>query len=101
MPLYAIRRIVGPMEPDEVDAAAFRAVVCAYEFPGLSWVRSFWNAAQGELNCYYHAVDEAQVREHARKSKIPCDSVSIVTEILPDSYWAVRPEEPQPVVGSR
>jgi hypothetical protein len=98
MPLYAIRRNVGPMTADEVDAAAFRAVVCGYEFPGLRWVRSYWSPEREVIDCYYEAVDERQIREHAFKSHIPCDSVSIVTELSPYGYAHDKPaEEPVPV----
>lgn len=100
MPLYAIRRNVGFMNADEVDAAAFRASVCAYEFPGLSWVRSFWDSSGGEIMCYYEAVDETQVREHSRKANIPCDAVYPVTELLPDGYSSnLQTEELHPVAG--
>jgi len=86
MPLYAIRREVGQLTPDEVDAAALRAVICALEYDGLRWVRSFWDREHGLLNCLYEAQDAAQIREHSMRSNIPCDAVAEVQEILPETY---------------
>ena len=88
MPLFAIRRNLGPATQEEFDAAVYRAIICAYEYPDLKWIRSFWNPEQGEIHCYYEARDVAQLQEHAYRSAIPCDEVSLVTEILPESYMA-------------
>lgn len=86
MTLYAIRREIGAMSPDEVDAAALRAIICALEYDGLRWVRSFWDRGHGRLDCLYEAQSAAQVREHSMRSNIPCDEVNEVSEILPDTY---------------
>ena len=86
MPLYAIRRIVGPMSQEELDAAGFRATVCAAEHNGLRWERSFWDKAAGELTCYYEAESPDQIRLHSHQSNIPCDDVKEVSVILPDVY---------------
>ena len=86
MPLYRIRRDVGEISQEDLDAASFRAIVCAPQFPGLKWVRSYWDRFGGRLDCIYEAVNAEQLEEHARVSRIPCDEVSEVTEMLPDSY---------------
>lgn len=86
MPLYAIRRDLGPITREELDASAYRAIMCAYDFEGLKWVRSFWDPEQGEIRCLYEAQDVAQVIEHARRSRIPCDDVREVIEIDPGLY---------------
>jgi hypothetical protein len=86
MPLYKIRRRVGEMSQDEMDAAAFRAIVCAPQFPGLKWHRSFWDREAGLVDCLYEAEDQAQIEEHARVSRIPCDEVRPVDELIPDAY---------------
>ena len=86
MPLYAIRRKVGDVTPDEIDAAAFRAIFCATEYDSFHWVRSYWDREAGLLNCIYEAESVAQIREHSMRSNIPCDDVHEVTEILPGTY---------------
>jgi Nickel responsive protein SCO4226-like len=88
MALYAIRRDVGPMTSDDVDAAGFRATTCAAEYDGLRWVRSYWDRERGQLLCYYEARNADQIRDHSRKAAIPCDDVFEVTEVLPDVYAA-------------
>ncbi len=86
MPLYTIRRNIGEISREELDAASFRAIVCAPQFPGLKWVRSFWDQAGGHVDCLYEATDPRQLEEHARVSRIPCDEVREVSELLPETY---------------
>ena len=97
MPLYAIRREVGDVPSDEIDAAALRAIFCAVEYDGLRWVRSFWDREAGLLNCIYEAQSAAQIREHSMRSNIPCDGVHEVTEILPGTY--IRDSRPTPAAA--
>jgi hypothetical protein len=91
MPMYAIRRHVGAMSQEELDAAGFRATVCAAEFEGLHWERSFWDKARGELLCYYVAQNPDQIWKHSRQSNIPCDDVFEVNQVLPDVYASAMP----------
>lgn len=91
MPMYAIRRHIGALTREELDAAGFRATVCAAEFDGLRWERSFWDAKRGELLCYYKAQSAEQIRQHSRQANIPCDGVAEVTEVLPDVYASAVP----------
>ncbi|MCC6958213.1 MAG: DUF4242 domain-containing protein [Dehalococcoidia bacterium] len=86
MPLYKIRRVIGPATQEDVDAAAFRAIVCAPQFPGLRWVHSYWDPAGGCLDCYYEAANPEQVHQHAELSRIPCDEVVEVQPVEPESY---------------
>lgn len=96
MPLYAIRRAVGDVTPDDIDAAALRAIFCATEYDGFRWIRSYWDREAGLLNCIYEAQSAAQIREHSMRSNIPCDDVHEVTEILPGTYIR-EPGSPVPV----
>jgi hypothetical protein len=86
MPLYQVRRDIGDVSQDDLDASAYRAIICAYQFPEIRWVRSFWNRAAGQITCFYEARDPEQLTEHARLSRIPCDEVREVTEVLPEPY---------------
>lgn len=56
MPLYRVRRDVGPATQEDIDAASFRAIVCAPQFPGLKWIRSYWDPTAERIDCYYEAV---------------------------------------------
>lgn len=93
MPLYKIRREVTGAGRDEIDASGFRAVICGYEYEGLRWIRSYWDEEAGQLHCLYEAVDEEQIRDHARRSRIPCDEVSEVVELLPHLYVGPAPAQ--------
>lgn len=86
MPMFAIRRNVVGLSDEEIDAAGYRAVVCAIEYDGLRWLRSIYDRERGQLLCLYEARSEAEIREHALRSRIPCDEVREVEEILPDPY---------------
>ena len=86
MPLYSIRRQLGEISEQDLDASAFRAIVCAFQFEGLKWHRSYWDRQTGELNCIYQATDPRQLEEHARVSRIPCDSIAEVSEVGPEPY---------------
>ncbi len=98
MPLFTIRRDLGPATQEDFDAAVYRAIICAYEYSDLKWIRSFWNPERGEVRCYYEARDVAQLQEHAYRAAIPCDEVALVTEILPESYSAENPRTPIPAI---
>lgn len=86
MALYRIRRNVGAVTKEDMDASAFRAIVCAVQFPGLKWQRSFWDQEAGEMDCFYEARNPSDLEEHARVARIPCDEVHEVNEILPETY---------------
>jgi hypothetical protein len=94
MPLYSIRRNIGPTSRDEIEAAGFRAIVCASEYPGLRWIRSFWHEDGQFLTCYYIADSPDQIRQHAHQSNIPCDEIVEVTEILPELVPGAPEREP-------
>jgi hypothetical protein len=95
MPLFTIRREVPGADRTEIDAAAFRAIVCAYEYPGLRWVRSYWDAEAGELSCLYEAESAQQIEEHSRRSRIPCDAVREVIQFGPEEYAQIAGPPPE------
>ena len=84
MPLYQIRRMVPGSTPEDIDAAGFRALVCAADFEGLRWVVSHWDQAREEVQCIYEARNAADIVEHSRRSSIPCDEVREVVAIRPE-----------------
>lgn len=86
MPQYLIRRNVPGATPEEIDASAFRALVCAQEFEGLQWVESHWDRDGGVIFCLYEARSAGDLVEHARRARIPCDQVFPVQTIRPADY---------------
>lgn len=91
MPLYAIKRSVPGLTRGDLDGAALRAIVCAIQYPGLTWVRSFWSEDEGELLCIYEGASVEEIREHSRRSAIPCDDVAEVIELQPSDLTAFAP----------
>ncbi len=88
MPIFTIRRVLGEVSKEDVDASAFRAIVCSYEYPGMKWHQSYWDVERGELLCIYEADSAEQIYGHAERSKIPCDEVRLVTVLRPGDYVA-------------
>jgi hypothetical protein len=91
MPTYSIRRIVGNISRDDVDAAAIRSLWCLANFPQVRWIRSTWDEGRGEINCLYEAPNVEVIREHAVSANLPCDEVREVDIIDPDDYVATAP----------
>ena len=86
MALYRIRRNVGLISREDMDAAAFRAIVCTVQFPGMKWHRSYWNQPSGFIDCFYEAASPQDLENHARVARIPCDEVCEVNELVPETY---------------
>ena len=81
MPLFLIRRDVQGADRGEIDAGAWRAVSCAYNFEGLKWISSYWDTEGGRVFCVYEAENADQIRMHSRLARIPCDEVTPVREL--------------------
>ncbi len=86
MALYRIERRLSAGTPEEIDAAAFRAVACIPHFTGMEWKRSYLDSEAKLLTCYYEAQSVEDIRKHAEMAHIPCDAVSEVVEYLAEWY---------------
>ncbi len=87
--LYVIdRQMPADVTPQEIDATALRAADCAPDFPGIGWVRSFWIEETKQSHCVYWATDPELLRAHAERSRMPCDAIRRVDELLP-SQWGL------------
>ena len=95
MQLYAIMRRRGWESREEMDGAGERSNHAReVEMEGrLRWVRSyFFREQDGSLGtiCIYEAENEDDVREHARRGRLPAD------EILPVFETVVNLPDPEP-----
>lgn len=86
MPLFLIQRGLPGATQQDVDAAGYRAVACAFNYQGLRWVSSVWARDEERLYCLYEAESAEQIQDHSRRAAIPCDSVSAVLEVLPTQH---------------
>jgi hypothetical protein len=95
--LVVIRRNVEGWTEDDLRSAALRAMMCSFEYPELTWVRTYWSAESGRTLCLFKTKDHEQAREHSARSRIPCDEVLDAVEYTPrDVLSAVSPtEEPR------
>lgn len=87
MPRYIIERSVPGITREELDAAARRAIAVAADMPGVQWIRSYISEAEGKIYCEYDAPDPEIIREHAKRSGLPADKISLVTlEVEPSMF---------------
>lgn len=87
--LVLVRRRLEPMTHPEFRAVALQAIMCAHEYTDMRWLRSYWATEQNELHCLFRTRTHDLVREHARRSRIPCDEVHDAVEVT--SIDAPRP----------
>ncbi len=83
LPLVLVRRQLEPLTPGEFRAIALQAIMCAYEYPDMRWLRSYWARETDQLFCLFETRSHDLVREHAQRSRIPCDEIHDALEILP------------------
>lgn len=86
MALFQIRRKVGEISEDDLNAAALRSIWCLSDYPGVRWLNSLWDKDAGELHCLYEAHNADQIRSHAEAARIPCDDIKEVSFIDPGEY---------------
>jgi len=87
MNLYVIRRRQAWKTVSELEkAASISARVGNEEMPDrVRWIRSYVvKEADGQLGtvCLYQAVDEAAIREHARRVGMPADEITPVAQTV-------------------
>jgi hypothetical protein len=82
--LVLVRRRLQPTTRQNFRAVALQAIMCAYEYTDLRWLRSYWATEENELHCVFRTRTHDLVREHARRSRIPCDEVHDAVELGPD-----------------
>ena len=84
MPMFAIERDMTGWSDEDIEASVWRAQMCAFFFSDFQWHRSFLDRERRQTTCYYEAKHEADVREHARLADLPCDTVRLVEQVLPN-----------------
>jgi hypothetical protein len=84
LPKFLIEREIpgaGRLSPDDLRAIAARSnSVLADMAPGPQWLQSYVTA--DKIYCVYVAANEEAVREHARGSGFPANTVSRVTAVI-------------------
>lgn len=81
--LVLVRRQLDPLTHSEFRAIALQAIMCAYEYEDMRWLRSYWSRGTDQLFCLFETRSHELVREHARRSRIPCDEVLDAVEVRP------------------
>lgn len=73
------------MSFDDIRPVALRAVLCLPKYPGLRWLRSYYDPERHHSTCYYETERPDLIWEHSAAAMIPCDAVAEVLEVTPDS----------------
>jgi len=84
MPRYVVEREIpgaGKLSPQELHAISQKSCSVLDQLgPKIQWVQSL--VTGDKIYCLYIAPDEAMVREHARQSGFPANSVAEVKAII-------------------
>jgi hypothetical protein len=87
MPRYLVRRTLGDVSPDDLEAAAANSRrVRDEQFPDLEWEHSHVVRTGDGLTsyCVYAAPAADRVRDHAAAAGLPADDVSVIEhELVP------------------
>jgi hypothetical protein len=87
MPRYIIERTVPALSREDLDATARRSVAVLADMPGVRWIRSYVSDVEGKIYCEYDAPSPEAIREHARRTGVPVDRISLVAlEISPAMF---------------
>ena len=81
--LVLVKRQLDPLTHSEFRAIALQAIMCAHEYSDLRWLRSYWAQESNQLYCLFRTRTHELVREHARRSRIPCDEVHDAVQLAP------------------
>lgn len=68
---------------EDVAAAGLRAKMCVIWYSNMEWQRSLFDRDSERLLCVYQAESEEDIRQHAVSAGLPCDTVTLVEEVLP------------------
>lgn len=83
MPKFVIEREIpgaGTLSERDLKAAAQKSCRTLRDLPEVQWQQSYVTA--DKLYCVYISPSEELIREHARQSGFPANSISRVTTII-------------------
>lgn len=87
MPRYVIERILPPgLTEADIDHAARRIVAVNSTMDSVRWIHSNLAVDRSKFFDEYEATSPAALRDAARLAEIPCDTITEVREIHPDTY---------------
>ncbi len=84
--VFLVRRKLPGVSKDDIEAGLFRTYSCVRFYEGMRWINSFWDEAKGEALCVYEAENADQLRDHAERSRVPCDEVIPVDSFGPEMF---------------
>ena len=92
MPKYLIRREIpgaGQMNPAELQAASQQSCGALQKLgPQIQWVHSY--VSDDHIHCVYIAPNEEMIREHARTSGFPANSIMQVEAVIDPTTAEVK-----------
>jgi hypothetical protein len=86
MPKYIVFRTVGHVSEEEIRAVSLSAIEALKDMPDVRWIRSYYSAEEGKINCEYEAPSVEAIIEHARRAEMPVDGAEVVRELEPGMF---------------
>lgn len=83
MPLYVIERNFAEMI--ELDGTQDADIKVVNDDEGVRWVYSFLSADKKKTYCLYEAPNPEAIREAARRSGVPADVITEVSQYTPSA----------------
>lgn len=87
MPRYLIERnLPSGLTEADIEDAARRIVAVNSTMDGVRWIRSNLAVDRSKFFDEYEATSPAALLQAARLAEVPCDMITEVREIHPDTY---------------
>jgi hypothetical protein len=84
---YVIERnLPEGLSDGDVDAAVHRAIAANAGLPTVTWIGSHLTTDRRKFFCVYEAPGPEAIRHASRLAEIPCDIVTEVRPVDPESY---------------
>lgn len=87
MPKFLVTRTVPNLTQEAIDSANRRDVATCREMGTVRWIKSYHSAKEGKFYCEYEAPTIEAIYEHARRARLPVDSVSLISNEFDPSMF--------------
>ena len=87
MPKFLVTRTVPKITKEEIDSANRRDVKICKEMGTIRWIKSYHSSQDGKFYCEYEAPSIETIYEHAKRARLPVDTVSLISDEFDPSMF--------------
>jgi len=80
MPTFKLERSVAGLSDDDLAAGGYRAVSCAKRYPGLVWLRSYFDREAKRTTCFYVSPSRDVLVAHQADAQLEFETIIEVEE---------------------